>query len=76
MSVMLYVEHAASAFERAIAAGAKEVRPLVNQFYCDRSGTVEDPFGYQWTIPTSIEDVPLDEMLHRMNTMEVSGASG
>ena len=73
---MLYVENADSAFERAIAAGAKEIRPLVNQFYGDRSGTVEDPFGYQWTISTSIEEVPLDEMLHRMNNMEVSGASG
>lgn len=76
VSVMLYVENADSAFERAIAAGAKEIRPLVNQFYGDRSGTVEDPFGYQWTISTSIEEVPLDEMLHRMNNMEVSGASG
>ena len=41
-------------------------RPLTTQFYGDRSGTVEDPFGQVWTISTHVEDVPPDELRRRM----------
>ncbi|HEX2551348.1 MAG TPA: VOC family protein, partial [Nocardioidaceae bacterium] len=50
---------------RAIAAGAKEMRPVKNQFYGDRSGTLEDPFGHVWTISTHVEDVSNDEAVRR-----------
>lgn len=64
-SLMIYVPDVDAAFKRAIGAGAKEVRPLTNQFYGDRSGTIVDPFGHQWTIATHVEDVPPDELERR-----------
>jgi len=45
--------------------GAKVVRPLMDQFYGDRSGIVEDPFGHSWAISTHKEDVPPEEMMKR-----------
>jgi PhnB protein len=66
VSLVLYVEDVDSMFPRAIAAGAKELRPLKDQFYGDRSGTLEDPFGHVWTIGTHKEDVAPDEMERRM----------
>lgn len=47
-------------------------RPLTNQFYGDRSGTLEDPFGQVWTISTHVEDVPPDEMRRRMEAFAKS----
>jgi PhnB protein len=62
----LYVVDCDAIFNRAVAAGGKVRRPLTTQFYGDRSGTVEDPFGQVWTISTHVEDVPPDEMKRRM----------
>jgi PhnB protein len=62
----LYVEDCDAMFNRAVAAGGKVRRPLTNQFYGDRSGTIEDPFGQVWTISTHVEDVPPEEMRRRM----------
>ena len=62
----LYVVDCDAIFNRAVAAGAKVRRPLTNQFYGDRSGTVEDPFGQVWTISTHVEDVPPDELKRRI----------
>lgn len=66
----LYVENVDEVFARAIAAGAKEQRPLQDQFYGDRSGTVEDPFGHVWTVATHMEDVVPEEMERRMQEMQ------
>ncbi len=49
----------------AIAGGAKVIRPVENQFYGDRMGTIEDPFGHQWSVSTHVEDVPPEEMAKR-----------
>jgi PhnB protein len=57
MFLMAYVVDVDAAFRRALAAGATEVRPVVDQFYGDRSGTLKDPYGHQWTLATHIEDV-------------------
>ena len=62
----LYVEDSDAAFEQAVKAGAKVVRPMADQFYGDRSGTVVDPFGHVWTVSTHKEDVPPDELNRRM----------
>lgn len=70
----LYVEDADALFERAVRAGAAVLRPIKNEFYGDRTGTVTDPFGYHWTIATHIEDVAPDEMARRV--AEMSAASG
>jgi PhnB protein len=42
---------------------------MADQFYGDRSGTLEDPFGHQWTIATHQEDVSPDEMKRRMEAI-------
>jgi PhnB protein len=70
VGMCLYVENADKLFNQAVAAGAKVERPLQDQFYGDRSGTVIDPFGHKWTIATHIEDVPPDEMQRRMAAMK------
>ena len=66
VSMALYCEDVDSLWKRAIAAGGKENRPLQNQFYGDRSGTLTDPFGHQWTIASHVEDVSPEEMERRM----------
>jgi PhnB protein len=65
MGIMLYVEDVDAVAKKAVAAGAKEVRPVVDQFYGDRSGTFLDPFGHVWTIGTHKEDVSIEEMQRR-----------
>ncbi|MDR6290086.1 MULTISPECIES: VOC family protein [Inquilinus] len=65
VSLMLYVGDVDAVVERAVAAGATLSRPVADQFYGDRSGTVIDPFGHVWTIATHVEDVPPDEMRRR-----------
>ena len=66
MFLMAYVDDVDAAFRRAIDAGATEVRPVADQFYGDRSGTLKDPFGHQWTLATHIEDVSEAEAQRRM----------
>jgi PhnB protein len=65
VSILLYLAHVDTVFERAIKAGAKSLRPVVNQFYGDRSGTLEDPFGHVWTVATHVEDVAPEELQRR-----------
>jgi len=62
----MYVEDVDSFFEKAVAAGAKVLYPLADQFYGDRSGRLEDPFGHVWLVSTHIEDVAPEEMQKRM----------
>jgi PhnB protein len=69
VSLSVYVEDVDATFEKATEAGATVVRPLENQFYGDRSATIDDPFGHRWTIHTHIEDVSADEMAHRAAEM-------
>ena len=65
MFLMLYVDNVDTLAAQAVAAGAKAIRPIQNQFYGDRSGTFEDPFGFWWTISTHVEDVPPEEIKRR-----------
>ena len=64
--LMIYLEDVDAAFERALAAGGTVERPVEDQFYGDRSGTLIDPFGHSWTLATHVEDVPEDEIQRRM----------
>jgi len=66
VSIMLYVADVDGTFERAVKAGASAQRPVANQFYGDRSGTLEDPFGHCWTIATHVEDIAPEEMTRRV----------
>ena len=65
MMLHVYVEDADRVFEQAIGAGAKALRPVEDQFYGDRSGRFEDPFGHRWDVATRVEDVPPEEMEKR-----------
>jgi len=65
VSIMIYVEDVDSVAKQAVAAGAKETRPVEDKFYGDRSGSFLDPFGMEWHIATHVEDVPPDEMERR-----------
>jgi len=64
--LQVYVPDVDAAFNRAVAAGGVVKRPVKDQFYGDRSGTFEDPFGHIWTLATHIEDVSLEEMRARI----------
>jgi len=65
ISLLLYVKDVDGTVKQAVDAGAKLERPLQDQFYGDRTGTIQDPFGHIWTIATHIEDVSPEEMLER-----------
>jgi len=62
----LYVDDVDSVYARAIRGGARELQPLKDQFYGDRSGSIEDPFGHRWTIATHKEDLTPEEISDRM----------
>lgn len=66
VTLHIYVPDVDTVFQRALETGAVIVRPVQDQFYGDRSGCLEDPFGHRWLLSTHIEDVPPDEMERRM----------
>ncbi len=61
----VYVEDVDTVFERAISAGAQALRPVEDQFYGDRLGQFQDPFGHRWSVATHVEDVSPEEMGRR-----------
>jgi PhnB protein len=65
----LYVDDVDAVFARALEAGAKEIFPVADQFYGDRSGRLEDPFGHQWIVASRREEVAMDEMQKRFEAM-------
>ena len=67
--LMIYVPGVDVAFAKAIAAGCTQVKPVEDQFYGDRSGTAMDPYGYQWTLATHIEDLAQEEVERRMERL-------
>lgn len=69
VNIMIYVENAETIFNRAVDGGAKVLKPVQDQFYGDRSGSIEDPFGHMWTISTHIEDVSPEEIDRRAAEM-------
>ncbi len=73
VTLSVYVEDADSVFQKAMSAGATELRPVENQFYGDRSGQFEDPFGHRWSVATHVEDVSEDEMMRRAKEVMSQG---
>jgi len=65
VSLVLHVDNVDATARQAVAAGAKVQRPVKDQFYGDRSGTFQDPFGHVWTISTHKEDLSLEEVQRR-----------
>ena len=72
VSLMLYVNDVDATFAKALAAGAKVRRPVADQFYGDRMGTLVDPYGHVWSIGTHREDVSVEEMQRRMASQQAS----
>jgi PhnB protein len=70
VSILLYVDDADAVFNKAVAQGAKVLKPMQDQFYGDRSGFVQDPFGHLWGIATHKEDVSPEEMTKRMAKLQ------
>ena len=66
VSLMVYVPDVDSAFKQAIDAGGKQERPVENQFWGDRLGTLTDPFGHKWSLATTVEEVQPQELEQRM----------
>lgn len=64
--LMVYTADVDSLWARVLAAGAEEVFPLQEQFYGDRAGRVQDPFGHQWGLGQHVEDLSDEEMAARM----------
>jgi PhnB protein len=71
VGLLLYVADADAVAARAVAAGATVERPVVDQFYGDRSGTLVDPFGHRWTVATRKENLTAEQIRQR-----ASGAHG
>ena len=67
--LMIYTADCDAMIAQAVAVGATIVRAAENQFYGDRSGQIEDPFGHRWAIATHMEDVSNDEVKRRMAAM-------
>lgn len=65
VSMLIYLDDVDVWFPRAVSAGGQVVRPLADQFYGDRSGTLVDPFGHMWTLATHREDVSHEELQRR-----------
>ncbi len=66
VTLLLYVDDVDATFARAVEAGATAVQEPEDQFYGDRSGQFEDPWGHRWNIASHVEDVDPDEMQRRM----------
>lgn len=66
VTIHVYVEDVDATFDRAVRAGARTLQEPAEQFYGDRSGQFEDPFGHRWNVATHVEDVSPEEMQRRM----------
>lgn len=66
VSLYLYIPDVDKVVDRAVAEGAKLVKPVQDQFYGDRTGFIQDPFGHFWGVATHVEDVSPQEMKERM----------
>jgi PhnB protein len=69
VTLSLIVEDVDTLWNRAVAAGAKVTMPLANQFWGDRYGHLEDPFGQTWALLSHVEEVPREEMERRANAL-------
>ncbi len=76
VTLSLYVDDVDGVFQKAVDAGATVVRPVEDQFYGDRTGLFEDPFGHRWSVSTHVEDVSPEEMERRAAEMMPGGSAG
>jgi PhnB protein len=76
VNIHLYVPDADKAAKKAVAAGAKLLRPVADQFYGDRGGSVEDPFGHIWHVATHVQDLSMKELKKRAAAMAKASEKG
>jgi PhnB protein len=69
IGIVLYIENVDRVVSKAASAGAKITRPVKDEFYGDRAGTLVDPFGHTWHIHTHMRDVSPEEMKRAMESM-------
>ncbi len=69
----VYVQDVDVLFAQAVSAGAKAVKPVQDQFYGDRTGTLEDPFGHVWFLATHREDLTPEEINQRAEALFKQG---
>ena len=69
VTIHLYVADVDAFVKRAVAAGARITMPIADQFWGDRYGQLEDPFGHRWSVGTHIRDVSVEEMQQAMRSM-------
>lgn len=67
MGLHIYLDGVDAAFDRAVKAGATVEMPLMDQFWGDRYGKLQDPFGHKWSIATHVKDMSDDEMRKAMD---------
>lgn len=72
----LYVPDVDALFAQALSAGAKTVRAVQDQFYGDRTGTLEDPFGHVWFLATHKEDLSAEEINRRAEALFKQNSAG
>jgi PhnB protein len=65
VSILLYVEDVDATVAKAVASGAKILKPVADQFYGDRMGFIQDPFGHLWGVATHVEDLSQQELEER-----------
>lgn len=69
VSIVLYVENADALYAQALGTGASTLRPMADQPFGDRSGTIRDPFGHRWTLITRLENISDEEIERRFKAM-------
>jgi uncharacterized glyoxalase superfamily protein PhnB len=76
VTIHLYVDDVDGFVARAVKAGAKVTMPVEDQFWGDRYGKLEDPFGHHWSVATHVRDLSAEEMQKAMREMEKSMQKG
>ena len=69
VGLMIYVDDADRVFDTAVQAGSVVFKEMTEQFYGERSGTIDDPFGHRWTIATRQEDISVEEIQRRFQDL-------
>jgi PhnB protein len=73
VSIHVYVQDVDAFAARAIEAGAKLLRPIIDEFFGERVARLEDPFGHRWTFATRIEELTAEEVMQRAKGAEPEG---
>ena len=76
VTIHIYVEDVDALVARAVKAGAKVTMPVAEQFWGDRYGKLEDPFGHHWSVATHVRDVTPEEMKKAMQQMSAQKGGG